>query len=160
MEVLIDELCVKAIALQQPTASDLRTIIIASKIIVHLERIGDEAKKIARITIRLAHRQQLQKRCSALIRRAAATTQQNLAQAVANYASTDVNAATSMLGAEDTNIEEFGTIFRELIQLMTEDPRTISSSLEIFFVAKAIERIDNHIQQISKMIIVASSRYS
>jgi len=159
MEVLIDGLCVTAIAREQPAASDLQSIVIATKIVVHLERIGDEAKKIARIAERLAQQTQLTKQRFAGVRLAAQLAQQKLAEVIDCFARLDTFTAYELLGSEDLINEEFSVIFREMIQSMTDDPRTISSSLELVFVAKAIDRIGSHIKHISKLVIDASNRY-
>ena len=158
-EVIIDSLCVTAIVRQQPTASDLQSIVIATKIVVHLERIGDEAKKIARIAERLAQQKLLTKQRFSGVRPAAQLAQQKLADVIDSFARLDTFNAYKLLGSEDLINEEFNFIFRELIQSMTDDPRTISSSFEIVFVAKAIERIGNHIKHISKLVIDTSNRY-
>lgn len=160
LEVLIDHLCVTAIARRQPAASDLQSIVIATKIIEHLERIGDEAKKIARIAERLAHQKRLSRPRLTPVRFAADLAQQKLAECIDSYARLDTFTAQKLLGFEDLINEEFDQIFKQLVQSMTEDPRTISSSLEILFVAKAIERIGNHIMHIAKLVIDASNRYS
>lgn len=159
LEVRIDSLCVTAIAREQPAASDLQSIVIATKIVVHLERIGDEAKKIARIAERLARQKQLAKERFSGVRLAAQLAQQKLAEVIDSFARLDTFTAYKLLGSEDLINEEFNVIFRDMIQSMTDDPRTITSSLEIVFVAKAIERIGSHIKHVSKLVIDASNRY-
>ncbi len=160
LEVLIDRLCVTAIARQQPAASDLQSIVIATKLIMHLERIGDEAKKIARIAKQLAQQKHLPKRRFSGVRLAAELAQQKLAEVIDSFARLDKFTAYKLLDAADLINEQFNVIFSELIQSMTDDPRTISSSLDILFATKAIERIGNHIKNISNLVIDASNRYS
>ena len=159
LEKRIDSLCVTAIARQQPAASDLQSIIIATKIVVHLERIGDEAKKIARITERLAQQNNLTRQRFSGVQLAAQLAQQKLTEVVDCFARLDTFTAYKLLGSEDLITEEFNKILKHMIQSMTDDPRTISSSLEIVFVAKAIERIGSHIKHLSKLVIDASNRY-
>jgi phosphate transport system protein len=159
MEERIDSLCVTAIARQQPAASDLQSIVIATKIVVHLERIGDEAKKIARIAERLAQQKSLTRQRFSGVRLAAQLAQQKLTEAIDCFARLDTFTAYILLGSEDLINEEFIKILNHMIQSMTDDPRTISSSLEIVFVAKAIERIGSHIKHLSKLVIDASGRY-
>lgn len=160
LEELIDSLCVAAIARQQPAASDLRSIFIATKIVMELERIGDEAKKIARVADRLAQYRHLTKKRLSGVRLAAQLAQQKLAEVIDSYSRLDSFTAYKLLNSEDLINEEFNAIFREMVQSMTADPRAISSSLEIIFVTKAIERIGGHTKQISKLVIDAANRYS
>ena len=160
LELRIDSLCVNAIARQQPAASDLQSIVIATKIVVHLERIGDEAKKIARIAERLAQQNNLTRQRFSGIRLAAQLGQQKLTEVIDCFARLDSFTAYKLLGSEDLINEEFNKILEHIIQSMTSDPRTISSSLEIVFVAKAIDRIGSHIKHLSKLVIDASGRYS
>jgi phosphate transport system protein len=160
LEEQVDRLCIIAIARQQPAASDLRSIVISTKIVMELERVGDEAKKIARIAERLAKHRYMTKQRFSGIRLAAQLAQKKLAEATDSFARLDTFTAYKLLDSEDLINEEFNTIFRELVQFMTDDPRTISSSLEILFVAKAIERIGNHTKQISKLVIDAANRYN
>ncbi len=160
LEVEIDALCVTAIARQQPAASDLQSIVTATKIVVQLERIGDEAKKIARIAERLAHQRFLLKQWVAGLRLAAEMVQQDLSDLIDSYTHHNTFMANGLLDSRDLSDEEFNIVFRDLIQRMTADPRSISLSLEILFVAKAIERIDRHIRHLAKLVIVASNRYS
>ena len=156
----IDDLCVKAIALQQPAASDLKVIVIAGKIIVHVESIGAEIKKFAEIAERLASHKRLPKKRIKHIRLAAEATQQQFARTLASYEHTDIAAATGLLDFDKKSHEEFGIVFRDLMESMTEDPRTISFSLELLLAAKAIEQIGIHIQHIAKQIVEASTRYT
>lgn len=156
----IDELCVKAIALQQPTASDLKVIVIAGKIIVHLESVADEIKKLAEIAERLSIHKRLPKKRYKHVRLAAEATQRQLARAISSYEHTDIAVATELLDLDKKSNEEFGIVFRDLMQSMTDDPRTISFSLEILLAAKTIEQIGNHLQHIAKHIVEASTRYT
>jgi phosphate transport system protein len=160
LEVRIDSLCVNAIARQQPAASDLQSIVIATKIVVHLERIGDEAKKIARIAERLAQQNILTRQRFSGIHVAAQLAQQKLTEVIDCFARLDSFTAYKLFGSEDLINEEFNKILEHMIQSMTGDPRTISSSLEIVFVAKAIDHIGSHIKHLSKLVIDASGRYS
>lgn len=159
LEVLIDKLCVTAIARQQPAASDLQSIIISTKVVVHLERVGDEAKKIARIAERLSYQKRLRKQHPSGIHHAAEVAQRNLAAVMESYEHLDKVAANRLLDSQDQIEQQFNMLFRALVQSMTEDPRAISSSLEILFVAKAIEHIENQVRHMAKLVIAASNRY-
>ena len=160
LEVHIDSLCVTALARQQPAASDLRSIVVSTKIVVHLERIGDEAKKIARIAERLAQQRKVPRQRLSGVQRAAEIAQKKLIEVLDSYTRLDTTIANTLLCADDSINEEFNDIFRKLIKSMTDYPRTISSSLDILFVAKSIESIGNHVKHIAQLVIEASSRYS
>jgi phosphate transport system protein len=160
LEVRIDSLCVSAIARQQPAASDLQSILIAMKFVMHLERIGDEAKKIARIAERLAHQNHLARKRFSRVSLDAELAQQRLEEVIDSFTRLDTFTAYKLLGSEELINEEFSLIFRDLVQSMTDHPHTISSSIEILFVAKAIERIGSHINHIANLVINASNRYS
>jgi len=160
LEVHIDSLCVTALARQQPAASDLRSIVVSTKIVVHLERIGDEAKKIARIAERLAQQRKVPRQRLSGVQRAAEIAQKKLIEVLDSYTRLDTTIANTLLCADDSINEEFNDIFRKLIKSMTDYPRTISSSLDILFVAKSIEGIGNHVKHIAQLVIEASSRYS
>ena len=160
LEVHIDSLCVTALARQQPAASDLRSIVVSTKIVVHLERIGDEAKKIARIAERLAQQRKVPRQRLSGVQRAAEIAQKKLIEVLDSYTRLDTTIANTLLCADDSINEEFNDIFRKLIKSMTDYPRTISSSLDILFVAKSIEVIGNHVKHIAQLVIEASSRYS
>ena len=140
MEVKIDDACSQVIARRQPTASDLRLVMMVVKTITDLERIGDEAEKIARMAKMLS-----QKHGLAIPRYHEIKHASELAL--------DVVMAAEVVRQDDQVDEEFRSIMRYLITFMMEDPRTISTSLEILFVAKAIERIGDHAKNISEYVI-------
>jgi phosphate transport system protein len=160
LEELIDSLCITAIARQQPAASDLRSIVISTKIVMELERIGDEAKKIARIANRLAQHRHMTKQRFSSVHLSAQLAQKKLAEAIGSFARLDTFTAYRLLDSEELINEQFNITFREMVQSMTTDPRTISSSLEIIFVSKAIERIGIHTKHICRLVIDMSNRYN
>ena len=159
LEMEIDALCCNAIALYKPTASDLRLIITSTKIIVHLERIGDEAKKISHMTERRAQQYQLAAPRFSEINYAIELTGNMLNDVLDSYARLDLISALKLIDRSDMVKEEFDSIFRHLIEFMTENPHTITTSLEFFLITKAIERIADHVKFIAELIIESSSRY-
>lgn len=159
LEVEIDALCCNAIARYKPTASDLRLIVTATKIIVHLERIGDEAKKIAHMTERRAQQYQLAMPRFSEINHATELTQSMLKDVLDSYARLDPISARKLIDRNDLVKEEFDSILRHLIEFMTENPHTISTSLEFFLITKAFERIGDHVKFIAELIIKTSNRY-
>jgi phosphate transport system protein len=152
-EVAIDGACNHIVVRRQPAASDLRLIMAIAKIVTDLERIGDEAEKIARMARALhAHGPQHAQRFPA-IRHAADVAVRMLRQALDAFARLDVATAAEVL-KEDTEIDaEFRSVLRQLITYMMEDPRTIAAGLEIVWVAKAIERIGDHAKNIAEQVI-------
>lgn len=160
MEVDIDSLCCSVIACHKPTASDLRLILTATKIIVQLERIGDESKKIASIAERRAQNHRLAIPRFSKIRHSAELTQKMLQDVLDSIARFDPSSARSVRNQNTLVTEEYCVLLRNLIQFMSGNPSTISTSIETLFIAKAIERIGEHIRIISELVIDASNRYN
>jgi phosphate transport system protein len=153
MEVKIDEACSQVIARRQPAAGDLRLVMAVIKTITDLERIGDEAEKIARMAKLLSQKQGLAIPRYHEIKRAADMVLDMLRKSLDAFARLDVVTAAQVVRQDDQVDEEFRAIMRYLITFMMEDPRTISTSLEILFVAKAIERIGDHAKNMSEYVI-------
>ncbi len=153
MEVEIDETCGQIIARRQPAAGDLRMVMTVIKTITDLERIGDEAAKIARMAKLLAQRERLNLPRYNEIKHAADITLDMLRKSLDAFARLDLQTAAQVVRQDELVDEEFRAIMRYLITFMMEDPRTISTSLEILFVAKAIERIGDHAQNMSEYVI-------
>ncbi|MGB7650411.1 MAG: phosphate signaling complex protein PhoU [Gallionella sp.] len=153
MEVKIDEACSQMIARRQPTAGDLRLIMTVVKTITDLERIGDEAEKIARMAKMLSQKNVLAFPRYHEIKNASEIAVDMLRKALDAFARLDVMMAAQVVRQDDQVDEEFRSIMRYLITFMMEDPRTISTSLEILFVAKAIERIGDHAQNMAEYVI-------
>ncbi|MGZ8967459.1 MAG: phosphate signaling complex protein PhoU [Gallionella sp.] len=153
MEVKIDEACSQMIARRQPTAGDLRLIMTVVKTITDLERIGDEAEKIARMAKMLSQKNVLAFPRYHEIKNASEIAVDMLRKALDAFARLDVMMAAQVVRQDDQVDEEFRSIMRYLITFMMGDPRTISTSLEILFVAKAIERIGDHAQNMAEYVI-------
>ena len=153
MEVSIDEICSQIIARRQPTAGDLRMIMAVIKTITDLERIGDEAAKIARMAklIYVSKRKYMPRLVE--IRHVANIALDMLRKSLDAFARLDVKTAAQVVRQDELVDEEFRSIIRQLITFMMEDPRMISTSLEILFAAKAIERIGDHAKNMSEYVI-------
>ena len=135
MEVEIDHELSSIIARRQPTARDLRLLIAFSKATANLERMGDEACKMARMV-------------KSIIESGAARSLPSGELRVA------AQMASELLRKKDDLIDdEFDGFVRKLITYMMEDPRTISASLDLLFLAKAIERIGDHSKNVAELII-------
>jgi phosphate transport system protein len=139
---------------RQPAAGDLRLIMAISKVVTDLERIGDEAEKIARMSKQIHDGGgRLQVHSFANIRHAADIALQMLRQALDAFARLDPAQAANVIRADVAIDNEFRSILRQLITFMMEDPRTISMALEIVWIAKAIERIGDHAKNIAEDVI-------
>ncbi len=152
MEVELDESCSQIIAKRQPAASDLRLIIAIIKTITDLERIGDEAEKIGRMA-KLIHEAQRQNMPNLELRHVADLAVGMLRKSLDAFARLDSNAASAVVRQDELVDNEFRSILRQLITFMMEDPRTITRSLEILFVAKALERIGDHSKNMAEYVV-------
>ena len=153
MEVEIDRELSSIIARRQPTARDLRLLMAISKIIANLERAGDESERIARM-VKLIVDQGITRSLPATELRVAADLASGLLRkALDAFARLDVKTALTILKEDDLIAAEFDGFLRKLVTYMMEDPRTISASLDLLFVAKAIERIGDHAKNIAEFII-------
>ncbi len=155
MEVEIDRDLSTIIARRQPTARDLRLLIAVSKTIANLERVGDEAARIARTVQRLLNSgvsSRLRLPMSDLAFEADLAIAQ-LRKALDAFARLDTAKALEVLKQDDLIDREFDGLLRKLITYMMEDPRTISTSIDLVFVAKAIERVGDHAKNLAEVII-------
>jgi phosphate transport system protein len=153
LELAIDNDLGQIIVRRQPAASDLRLILAASKIVTDLERIGDEATKIARMAkdnsteasqhpVRLPAINHLSEVSIGMLRRA-----------LDAFARLDAIAAAKVAAEDQVIDEEFHGILRQLMTFVMEDPRTISGVLQVVWVAKAFERIGDHAKNIAEYVI-------
>jgi phosphate transport system protein len=153
LEVDIDRELSSIIARRQPTARDLRLLIAISKTTANLERAGDEANKIARMVKSIIGSGAARNLPASELHIAADLASGLLRKALDAFARLDVTAAVAILKEDNQIDREFDGFLRKLITYMMEDPRTISSSLDLLFVAKAIERIGDHSKNIAEFII-------
>jgi phosphate transport system protein len=154
LEVAIDDDLRHVIVRRQPAATDLRLIMAVSKTVTDLERIGDEAAKIARMAkeIHTAAAKMSRPRLSS-VSHVSDVSCGMLRRALDAFARLDAAAAARVI-AEDAVIDtEFRAILRQLVTFMMEDPRTISTALNIVWVAKAFERIGDHAKNIAEQVI-------
>ena len=153
LEVALDDACSHLIVRRQPTANDLRTVMASIKVITDLERIGDEAAKIARVSKNLHTRGMVTVNHYEMVRTIAGETSDMLHDALDAFARLDGKQALALIARDALIDREFGYIMRNLITFMMEDPRTISSALDTLWVAKAIERIGDHAKNIAEYVI-------
>jgi len=154
-EIEIDSDLSSIIARRQPTARDLRLLIAISKTIANLERVGDEAARIARTVQRLVDSgvsSRMRLPVSDLVYESELAVGQ-LRKALDAFARLDVDRAVEVLRRDDLIDREFEGLLRKLITFMMEDARTISSSIDLIFVAKAIERVGDHAKNLAEQTI-------
>jgi phosphate transport system protein len=151
-EVELDEACTHIIARRQPAASDLRTVMMVIKTITDLERIGDEAKKIAK-KARSLHAANTTFTPRIQLQHVAALALDMLKKALDSFARTDISAAAQIARQDQEVDAEFKAIMRQLITFMMEDPRTITPALDVLFIAKSIERIGDHAKNLSEYVV-------
>jgi phosphate transport system protein len=153
MEVEIDHALSSIIARRQPTARDLRLLIAISKATANLERVGDEAEKIARMVLSIIRSGAPRALPASELRVAADLAAGLMRKALDAFARLDTTAAVSILKEDNLIDREFDGFVRILITYMMEDSRMISPSLDLLFVAKAIERVGDHAKNIAELII-------
>ena len=152
MEIDIDALCNQVIAKRQPTAIDLRMVVSVLKAISDIERVGDKARKIARLGISLS-KQSTGGTLNIELSHMAETALKMLRLALDGFARLDVSLVTEAMRLDAQVNAEYQSVARQLITYMMEDPRTITRSLDIMSIAKAIERIGDHATNIAEYVI-------
>lgn len=153
LEVQVDEDCSHMIARRQPAAGDLRMIMMVVKTITDLERIGDEATKIARVAEKIYESDRMFTPRFAEIKTMVSLVRDMLRTSLDAFARLDVSKTVEVARQDEQVDEQFRVAMRQLITFMLEDPRTISMSLEVLFVAKAIERIGDHAKNIAEYVV-------
>jgi phosphate transport system protein len=153
LEMSIDELCTTVIARRQPNSNDLRLVIMVLKTITDLERIGDEAKKIAFVSRRIFESSARHVPRIAEVLPAAELVGSMLQRSMDAFSNLEADDAPG-IARQDIEVDEyFQSILRQLITYMIEDPRTISASIDIIFIAKSLERIGDHAKNISEYVV-------
>ncbi|WP_331344621.1 phosphate signaling complex protein PhoU [Cellvibrio sp. UBA7661] len=152
MEITIDEECVRILARRQPAASDLRLVIAVTKAITDLERIGDEATKIARQAIAM-NKDGLAPRGYIEVRHIGGHVSRMLQDALDAFARLDMDLALNVVQTDRQVDMEYSTAMRELVTFMIEDPRSITRVLNIMWSLRALERIGDHARNLAQYVI-------
>lgn len=152
MEVDIDEECSRILARRQPAASDLRLVLAVTKVTTDLERIGDEAAKIARQTIRLSESSSSPSD-HVEIQHIGNYVLSMLQKALDAFARLDVEVAVEVVKADKTVDKEYRSAMRSLVTFMMEDPRVIGSVLNEMWALKSLERVGDHTSNIAEHVI-------
>jgi len=153
LEIEIDHEIASFIARRQPTAGDLRLLVAMSKTTANLERAGDEAAKIARKVTSIVNGVAPLALPFSELRVCGGLATELLRKTLDAFTRLDVQTAVSILQNDGVFDREFDGFIRKLITYMMEDPRTISASLDLIFIAKSIERIGDHSRNIAEFII-------
>ncbi len=152
MEVNIDHECTQILVRRQPAASDLRMVLAVSRVVRDLERIGDEASKIAIHTLEVADNSSNQL-CQQAMRYMGAEVVKMISGALDAFARHDVDGAIDVVRNDKLVDQQYASALRELITYMMEDPRSIGQAINILWILRAIERIGDHARNISEQVI-------
>ena len=147
----IDDRCFKLLALQQPMAGDLRSIVAAVKINSDLERVGDLAVNIAEAGQRCLAHPPVKKLVD--IPRMAELAQNMLRDALDAFVSGDVAVAQRVLDRDDLLDDLKNQVFRELLTFMIGDPRTVEPGIDLILIARHLERVGDHATNIAEDVI-------
>jgi len=151
LEVSIEDRCMLLIAKQQPMARDLRIISTGLKITTDLERMGDHAYDIAKVTILLANEPLIKPLID--IPRMAQMVQKMLSQAMEAYTNMDITLAEQVCLADDAVDQLQKQMFRELLTFMLEDPKKIGQATQLILVGRFLERFADHATNIAEWVI-------
>lgn len=154
LEVEIDKLAVRIIALRAPMADDLREVIAALKISSMLERIGDHAKNIAKRVGKIEQRKMTE--LLTLLPSMADLASEMVHDVLTAYAARDENLARQVIKRDRKMDSFYDSLFRNLVSFMMENPATISSSAQMLFIARNLERIGDHVTNVGEMIHYAA----
>ncbi|WP_422447711.1 MULTISPECIES: phosphate signaling complex protein PhoU [unclassified Endozoicomonas] len=152
METSIDQECSRILARRQPAASDLRLVLACTKVATDLERIGDEAAKIARFAIKLSEQGEAPKGYIET-RHIGSHVRQMTQDALNAFARFDAEQALAVAKEDKAVDREYKSATRELVTYMMEDPRSITRVLNIMWVLRSLERIGDHARNIAEHVI-------
>lgn len=153
MEETITNSAIELLALRQPQAKDLRTIVVIMKIATNLERIGDYSKNIAKRVGEIIHYQGQEKVTVGSVRRLTKAVQNQLKETLDSFIQQDIEKAELVINTDEDIDQMYNALFREHLTHMMEDPRNISTSMHLLFIAKNLERIGDHLTGIAEQII-------
>ena len=153
LEVSIDERCAHILVRRQLAASDLRMIVAVIKTITDLERIGDEAERIAKMAINISERDSVFHNRYIGIMHLSEHVISMVHKALDAFARLDTEEAFDVVRDDEKADAEYQSIMRQMLTYMMEDPRTITESLDMMQAARALERIGDHAMNIGEYII-------
>ena len=151
LEAELNDSALKILALRQPVAIDLRTVVMSLKIARHLERGGDYAKNMARRTRTITKADAFTGSVSTLVRMSE-LVQTMISDVLSAYTKRDVNIADQVRSADENVDQMHNTMFRELLTYMMEDSRNISGAIHLLLIAKNLERMGDHIADVAREV--------
>ncbi|GEK47207.1 phosphate signaling complex protein PhoU [Halomonas pacifica] len=152
MQLKIDDECTRVLARRQPAASDLRLVLAVIRATSDLERIGDEASKIARNALALIESSQNAKGMVE-VRHISEHVRKMLRDALTAFARFDIELALEVVREDDSVDSEYASAMRSLMTFMMEDPRSISSVLSVMWILRALERIGDHADNLAEYVV-------
>jgi len=153
LQMQIDESCELVLVKRTPVSSDLRFVLCVQKITTDLERIGDEATKIARAAKRIFEDDRMAKPSLTDIKSISKLISTMLHDALNSFARMDPEAVLALIKRDETVDEKYQLCMRHQLTFMLEDPRKISTALEVIYIAKALERIGDHSENITEHVV-------
>lgn len=158
LQANIEEHCILLIATQQPFASDLRKVVAGFKISIYLERMGDLAVDLAKLTLRIGHDKLIKPLID--IPRMGALVQEMIRTGLESYVRADVEAARKMAETDDEVDHLYAQIFRDLLVIMMNDPATINQANYLLFAGRFLERMGDYCTNIAEetVYIVTAKR--
>ncbi|MFT4938373.1 MAG: phosphate transport system protein [Paraglaciecola sp.] len=151
-EVALDEQCTMVLACRQPAASDLRMVLTVTKMIRDLERMGDEAQKIAKMAIELSESGAAPSGYDE-VRHMGSLVQKMVNSVLDAFARFDVDQALEVAKADKQVDREYKSAMREIVTYMMEDPRSIGRAMNILWALRSLERIGDHACNIAEHVI-------
>lgn len=151
-DVEIDEMCNRIIVMRQPTATDLRLIMAIIKTTSDLERMGDEAKRIARQAIDITKRGALPEQFDS-IEQMATRVKEMLNRSLDAFARKDITEALEVIGLDRKVDKDYESLTRQQITYMMEDPRKIPAAIDLLWSSRALERIGDRSCNICEYVI-------
>jgi phosphate transport system protein len=152
MEVDLDDQCVSIIAKRQPTAGDLRIVVSVMKVITDLERVGDEADRIANMALSIAN-SEIPADQYADYRDMSAKVGKSLNRALDAFARLDIESALRVIESDEAIDRAYNGMVRHCIEAMRDQPEQIENSISLIWAARALERIGDHSKNISEYVI-------
>jgi phosphate transport system protein len=151
LELSVDEEATRILVRRQPAASDLRLVLVITKAVGDLERIGDESKKIAKLALKLTEEGPAPRGYFEL-RHIGAAVREMLHDALDAFTRLDVDAALEVVRRDKTVDQEYRSATRELMTYMMEDPRSISRVMNIMWALRSLERIGDHARNVAEYV--------